>query len=315
MKKRMTWMLLFVVSFHLPLSAQKMVPVGHPRGFGGMISRNMMEVIDSVVLRVQYHTFYRDSKEDVNRQECVEALYIGQKMSEYRENVFQYSDLVIPQELHEAAKRSKDTLNMVSAMLITEQRKYKITPYTIRKNYPAQGQQTDYENLCLGWMIQKPKMNFKLFFQEPIAQIEWELVDGDSTIVGYVCQKATTTFRGRRWTVWYSPDLPYQDGPWKLCGLPGLILKADDAAGDFSFEAVGLTKPKDEYIGKHPDLDGYTKITTQRLQELMVLKYKNPDAFYSMVLGAEQLRSIMESGYVEKFATNRTACLIERFDE
>ena len=49
--------------------------------------------------------------------------------------------------------------------------------------------------------------------------MEWKLVDGDSIICEYPCKKAITTFRGRTWTVWYTLDLPYSDGPWKLCGL------------------------------------------------------------------------------------------------
>ena len=55
---------------------------------------------------------------------------------------------------------------------------------------------------------------------------------------GYVCQKATTTYGGREWTVWYTPDIPVSAGPWKFQGLPGLIMAANDSEGIFSFNAI-----------------------------------------------------------------------------
>lgn len=39
-------------------------------------------------------------------------------------------------------------------------------------------------------------------------------------------------------------DLPYSDGPWKLCGLPGVIMKATDSRDLFSFSAIGMEQAK-----------------------------------------------------------------------
>lgn len=55
-------------------------------------------------------------------------------------------------------------------------------------------------------------------------------------ILGYDCARATTTFRGRSYTVWFTPEIPIPSGPWKLGGLPGLILKAEDETGAYKFE-------------------------------------------------------------------------------
>ena len=72
---------------------------------------------------------------------------------------------------------------------------------------------------------------------EPIPHIEWELTDDTEEIMGHKCHKATARWRGREWNAWYS-DIPINAGPWKFQGLPGLILKVEDTAGDHSIYAI-----------------------------------------------------------------------------
>lgn len=107
--------------------------------------------------------------------------------------------------------------------------------YQVYKNYPDDGKLTwtgsFYEQIFFG-------------YEEPLPAIEWEFLDGDTTIIAYPCKKAKGTLRGTEWTVWYAMDLPYSDGPWKLCGLPGVIMKASESRGLFSFTAIGIEQPK-----------------------------------------------------------------------
>ena len=79
------------------------------------------------------------------------------------------------------------------------------------------------------------------------AQI-WTMGDSTREVLGYTCQQATADFRGRRWTAWFATDIPVSDGPWKLGGLPGLILEAYDEGQQHVFTAVGLERVKDEPI-------------------------------------------------------------------
>lgn len=77
-------------------------------------------------------------------------------------------------------------------------------------------------------------------YEEDWEKPEWEISDETKEILGYQCFRATTDYRGRRWTAWFAPEIPVQDGPWKLCGLPGLILEAVDNHREFHFIANGL---------------------------------------------------------------------------
>lgn len=77
-------------------------------------------------------------------------------------------------------------------------------------------------------------------YTEPM-NIEWNLVDDSTrTILGYECMLATCDYHGRRWSAWFAPEIPVSDGPWKLCGLPGLILEAYADGSNFRFVATGI---------------------------------------------------------------------------
>ena len=72
--------------------------------------------------------------------------------------------------------------------------------------------------------------------QEKRKNIKWTLNDGTLTVAGYQCKTAVCQLHGRKWTVCYAEDIPTTAGPWKLCGLPGLIVEAvsDDGLHRFT---------------------------------------------------------------------------------
>lgn len=73
------------------------------------------------------------------------------------------------------------------------------------------------------------------------SNISWTLLD-DIVIVGTLkCKTATARFRGRLWRVAYAPDIPVKYGPWKLQGLPGLIVQAEDSTGQHKYRLLKLT--------------------------------------------------------------------------
>lgn len=63
----------------------------------------------------------------------------------------------------------------------------------------------------------------------------WSLIDEFKTIANFNCQKASISFRGRQYIAWFTTEIPVPTGPWKLHGLPGLIMEAYDINNEVNF--------------------------------------------------------------------------------
>ncbi len=72
-------------------------------------------------------------------------------------------------------------------------------------------------------------------YADNISDFDWNITDSADVRNGYDCILATCSYHGRDWEVWFSPDLPWQDGPWKFSGLPGLVVEASDSQGFYKF--------------------------------------------------------------------------------
>jgi GLPGLI family protein len=80
--------------------------------------------------------------------------------------------------------------------------------------------------------------------QEPkMPKQSWAIQNEFKTIGKFKCQKAIAKFRGRNYTAWFTAQIPLNDGPWKLHGLPGLILEAADDTGEVKFLFSSIDYP------------------------------------------------------------------------
>lgn len=78
-------------------------------------------------------------------------------------------------------------------------------------------------------------------YEEPnIPDLNWEPLDTSKVIEGYLSLAAKVKFRGRTYTAWYTPEIPIPLGPWKLTGLPGLVLEAQDEEFQVVFKATTI---------------------------------------------------------------------------
>ena len=72
--------------------------------------------------------------------------------------------------------------------------------------------------------------------------------DSDKQIAGYPCQLGYCHFRGRTWKAWFTTDIPVSNGPWKLAGLPGLILEAYDSAYHYHYTLTEIRNKRARQI-------------------------------------------------------------------
>ncbi|WCM43537.1 GLPGLI family protein (plasmid) [Flavobacterium sp. CBA20B-1] len=93
----------------------------------------------------------------------------------------------------------------------------------------------DYKNRKIEIIEDLGKKVFSV--PDTFNELKWNLQKETKTVNNIECFKATTNFRGNDWDVWYAPSIPYPYGPWKLHGLPGLILEAKTKDGYFTFIA------------------------------------------------------------------------------
>lgn len=121
-------------------------------------------------------------------------------------------------------------------------------------------------------------------YNEPIEAMNWEICDSTKVIFGYECTMAKVDYHGREWTAWFTPDIPIQAGPWKLTGLPGLILEASESSGQHWFSATGIEKSDKEIIPIYKGHD-YEKMTRKEMLKSQRYGKDHSSSLASALLG------------------------------
>lgn len=94
----------------------------------------------------------------------------------------------------------------------------------------------------------KERLLTNYLVEEDAPTINWKITKDTASFSGVKCQKATAHFKGRNWIAWYAQDLPFQSGPWKLKGLPGLIIEAYDDKKEVHFQFAGIDNINEEEV-------------------------------------------------------------------
>ena len=233
-----------------------------------ILASHAQTVIDTVQYRIHYAVKMQMSKEhywvknddeinlDIgkNRSLCYSRWYEGNLAiaDSVRAEGGSYQDVASVQE-----KRGFPTAHFMQKIV---------------KNYPKTGRCTVRKNI------------FKtLQYEEDMLTPEWQPLPGDTIIEGYACQRAVTTLRGKTWQVWYTSDIPISDGPLKLYGLPGLILKAEDTEHEFAFSCIGIESHVDQPMRLRDKQ--FVKTTPQEVEKIEILSGKDVVAMWKLMGG------------------------------
>jgi GLPGLI family protein len=122
-------------------------------------------------------------------------------------------------------------------------------------------------------------------------KIDWKTAKDTFNIAGIHCEKATARFKGRNWIAWFDPDLPMACGPWKLNGLPGLIIEAYDDKKEVQFEFVGLENVKDGDLS----VDDAHKLSQHDLNRIKIFM----DGLDAGHVGLPPKRQVQEGGSLQ----------------
>lgn len=91
--------------------------------------------------------------------------------------------------------------------------------------------------------VREKMTNEYVITQEKAPQINWIITEESRMIKNYKCMKATTHFRGRDYTAWFTTDIPIIDAPWKFYGLPGLVMDIYDAKNQVKIYVESIEYP------------------------------------------------------------------------
>ena len=177
--------------------------------------------------RFFYELTFKPKKGIDSLQKAVMILDITDKKSLYRDYLTVSQDSVLKIEVEKMQKAG--VFKDLSKSFQMPKFAYKIT-----KEYPTM--KVNFSERMLNSVFgynEEPKFN-------------WKISNDKQKIGEYEAQKATTEFGGRKWTAWFTESIPFPDGPYKFSGLPGLIVKIEDAEKNFSW-VLTANKPLKEF--------------------------------------------------------------------
>lgn len=159
-----------------------------------------------------------------------------------------------------------------------------------------------YKQLLNNNVYYNDMVSFKFFdIYDSIGSFDWKIEEVNKIILGYNCQKATLFFRGRNYIAYFTTEIPFSDGPWKLSGLPGMILEvtSDNSLGQYNLTATKIQIESNDIKIVNP-FENKDIITYDEFVRIYKSKYEATLAKISSYGGSGG----MPKGYLELYITD-----------
>lgn len=173
--------------------------------------------------RFFYELTFKPKKASETREKVLTSLDVVKEKSVYQDFTVPAQDSIIKVEV-EAMQKTGMYKDMSKSIKMPK------FSYKVVKAYPSMD------------ISVEDGISMKTFSYKDPAKFNWQISSEKSQMGTYDVQKATTDFGGRHWTAWFTTALPFQDGPYKFYGLPGLIVKIEDDAKEYSWVLKGNEK-------------------------------------------------------------------------
>ncbi len=180
---------------------------------------------DTAAYMVHYKfSHLRDTNNRANPYAENMALFLGKNSSVYKSYDKQLEDALFKKQVQAAMANSPDGRIQIHRNNTGSSVQY--------FQFPGEQKLVRKESLFINSYL----------IEDVLSVIDWKISGDTASFGGLHCQKATGHFKGRDYTAWFCPDMPFHAGPWKLNGLPGVILDAYDAKKEVVFKFDGIEK-------------------------------------------------------------------------
>ena len=170
------------------------------------------------------YKFVTDSTNKADVKSELMYLDISEKGSKFYSREVYISDSIMTAAFE---KQIKATGSMNVDMKAMSMRKGSVR-YKIHKNYPS------FETYSL---TRSGMDAYKVWDKR---KIQWKILPEKQKIGEFDAQKAVTEFAGRKWTAWFTEEIPINEGPYKFKNLPGLIVKLEDDTQSHLFMLLAI---------------------------------------------------------------------------
>lgn len=224
--------------------------------------------VDTARYKVTYSLKYKFHPDQRYAYNDTRIVQIGKHSVKDYSDIINYFDSLATEQV----RRGAESYSNVSG-----------NPWPLEIIRPIRGEKADL----------KYRLSISAFFVYPdsVPSLEWNFSDEETdSIMGYNCRKATVEFAGRSYTAWFTPEIPLPFGPYKFGGLPGLILKLEDAERQYIWEAMGFERdnaPIMEYTYRDSN---DRRCSATDVAKTLVRYFKSPVGFMISEIGGNGSR-------------------------